>query len=165
MAKATKQIKREVPHPEEVQSQAVADIVTALAENREAILATIGIVRQLNDMGVLSAVEALLDKRVDVSEIAIQQINQPAMHNTFKNGMTAFKFLGTLDPGQLQMMLSGVGNGFEKLGEGSAQKSGNPSLWKLGSSMRTPEVRQSIATMVSFLEGMGESFQEQKEIH
>ncbi len=165
MAKAIKQIKREIPNREEEQSQAVADIVTALADNREAIMETIGIVKQLHEIGVLKALNGLLENRIDVGEIAIQQINQPAMHNTIKNGMSAFKFLGKLEPDQLQIMLDGVSKGLEK-SAGNIDKNENVSLWKLGNSFRHSEVRASLATMVGFLEGMGEVFQDNKrELH
>ncbi|PJN92193.1 DUF1641 domain-containing protein, partial [Bacillus sp. mrc49] len=111
MAKAIKQIRKEAPNPEAEQSKAVTDIVAALAENRDAIMATIGIVGQLHEMGVLNTVNGLLEKRVDVGVIAVQQLNQPNMHNTIKNGMNAFNFLGQLNPDQLQTVLNGVSHG------------------------------------------------------
>lgn len=165
MAKAIRQIKKDIPDPKEEQSQAIADIVTALSENREAIMASIGILRHLHDMGVLNALNGLLEKRVDVGEIAIKQFNQPAMHNTIKNGMNAFKFLGTINPEQLQTMLDGVSRGLEKSTE-NMNKNEKTSLWKLGNSMRQSEVRTSLGTMMGFLVGMGEVFQEGKrEVH
>jgi uncharacterized protein YjgD (DUF1641 family) len=165
LAKAIRQIKKDIPDPKEEQSQAIADIVTALSENREAIMASIGILRHLHDMGVLNALNGLLEKRVDVGEIAIKQFNQPAMHNTIKNGMNAFKFLGTINPEQLQTMLDGVSRGLEKSTE-NMNKNEKTSLWKLGNSMRQSEVRTSLGTMMGFLVGMGEVFQEGKrEVH
>jgi uncharacterized protein YjgD (DUF1641 family) len=165
LAKAIKQINREIPSPEAEQSQAIADIVKALADNREAIMSTIGIIKNLQDMGVLNALNGLIQTRAAVGEIAIQQLNQPAMHNTIKNGMNAFKFLGKLNPDQLQTMLDGVSHGLEKSAE-SIQKNEKTSLWQLGNSMRHSEVRTSLATMMGFLEGMGEVFQEDKrELH
>lgn len=165
LAKAIKQINRTIPNPKEEQSQAIEDVVTALANNYEAILATIGIVKQLHDIGVLNALNALLEKRTDVGEIAIQQLNQPAMYNTIKNGMSAFKFLGQINPSQLQTVLDGVSHGLEKSAE-SIEKNENTSLWKLGNSIRHSEVRASLAMMLGFLEGMGEVFQDDKrELH
>ncbi|AOH53300.1 DUF1641 domain-containing protein [Peribacillus muralis] len=165
MAKAIKQIRKETADPQEEQSKAITDIVAALAENRDAIMETIGIVRQLHDMGVLNTVNGLLEKRVDVGVIAVQQLNQPSMHNTIKNGMNAFNFLGQLNPDQLQTVLNGVSHGMDKLAE-NIDKHEKVSLWQLGNSIRNPEVRTSLTTMLGFLEGMGEAFQgDKRELH
>ncbi|MGX9134315.1 DUF1641 domain-containing protein [Rummeliibacillus sp. JY-2-4R] len=162
MAEAIKQIKKEIPTPEQEQSQAITEIIAALANNREAIISTIGIIKHLQDMGVLNVLNGLLEKRVDVGAIAIQQINQPSMHNTIKNGMNAIKFIGQLNPEQLQIILNGVSRGLEK-SEEKMNKNEKVSLWKLGNSMRNEEVRTSLSTMLGLLEGMGEVFQKDKQ--
>lgn len=165
MAEAIKQIRKEIPTPEQEQAQAITDIIAALANNREAIISTIGIISQLQDMGVLNALNGLLEKRADVGAIAIQQINQPGMHNIIKNGMNAIKFLGQLDPNQLQIILNGVGRGLERFGE-KMDENEKVSLWQLGNSMRNEEVRTSLFTLLGLLEGMGEVFQKDKrELH
>ncbi|MDM5333641.1 DUF1641 domain-containing protein [Ureibacillus composti] len=165
MAEAIKQIRKEIPTPEQEQAQAIAEILAVLANNRDAILSTIGIIQHLHDMGVLNALNGLLEKRVDVGAIALQQINQPSMHNTIKNGMNAFKFLGQLDPEQLQTILNGVGRGLERFGE-KMDENEKVSMWRLGSSMRNDEVRTSLFTLLGLLEGMGEVFKEDKrELH
>lgn len=165
LAKAIKQIRKETPNRQEEQSKAITDIMAALADNKEAIMATIGIVKQLHEMGVLNALNGLLEKRVDVGVIAVQQLNQPNMHNTIKNGMNTFNFLGQLNPDQLQTILKGVSHGLEKSAE-NIDKNEKVSLWKLGNSIRNPEIRTSLTTMLGFLEGMGEAFQgDKRELH
>ena len=161
MAKAIKQIRKEIPNPEQEQAKAITDIVEALANNREAIMSTIGIVKHLHEMGILDALNGLFEKSADVGVIAIQQMNQPNMHNTIKNGMSAMKFLGQLNPEQLQIILSGS-RGFEKFGE-KVEANEKVSLWRLGSSIRNEEVQTALVTMLGFLEGMGEVFQGDKE--
>jgi uncharacterized protein YjgD (DUF1641 family) len=157
MAKAIKQINKSIPNPEEEQAQAISDILKALSDNREAILTTLGIMKHLHEMGVLNALHGMLEQRTEVGAIAIQQMNQPTMHNTIKNGINAFKFLGGVKPEQLQSIFQGLGHGLERSSE-MIQKGEYPSLWKLGTSIRNPEVRASLSTMVEFLQGMGEVF-------
>lgn len=165
LAKAIKQIKKEIPTPEQEQAQAITDIVAALANNREAIMSTISILKQLQDIGVFNALNGLLEKRVDVGVIAIKQINQPSMHNTIKSGINVMNFLGQLNPDQLQIMLNGVSRGLEKFGE-NVEKNERVSLWKLGNSVRNENVRTALGTMLGLLEGMGEVFQrDKKELH
>ena len=82
MAKAIRQINKSVPTEEELQLQAISDIMKAIGENRDAIVTSLDILKNLQDIGVLQAVQGLLEQRVDVATIALKQINQPAMHNS-----------------------------------------------------------------------------------
>ena len=83
MAKAIRQINKSIPTEEELQLQAISDIMKAIGENRDAIVTSLDILKNLQDIGVLQAVQGLLEQRVDVATIALKQINQPAMHNTY----------------------------------------------------------------------------------
>jgi len=162
LAKAIKQIRRVDPTPEELQAQSISEMVRALADNGESLIKLLDIINQLDRMGVLNALEGLLRNRIDVAEIALGQLNQPTMYNVVKNGMNAFKFLGAINPEQLQALLTGIASGFEK----AADTGDKTSLWKLGKSMRTPEVKQSLAAMVGILAGMGEALrQNHGELH
>jgi uncharacterized protein YjgD (DUF1641 family) len=162
LAKAIKQIRKEVPNPVEEQNQAVSEIVKAIADNKEAILTTINILKELQEVGVLKAANAMLVERTDVAEIALQQLNQPAVYNMIKNGMAAVSFLGSVKPAQLQTMMDAVSLGLERFSE-SAGKGEKPSLFKLGTSMRNPEIRTSLSSMMGFLQGMGEAFEQQNQ--
>lgn len=162
MARAIRQINKEVPNVQEEQDQAMADIMRELAENREAIMKTLGILKGLHEMKVLEAVHALLEQRTEVGAIAIQQINQPGMHNIIKNGMGAVGFLGTLQPGQLNTILDGVGHGLKRLSK-TGEKGEKQSIWKMRRRLRSPEIRAAMTTMVDFMEGMGEVFLQNKE--
>jgi uncharacterized protein YjgD (DUF1641 family) len=162
MARAIRQINKEEPNVQEEQTEAVATIVKELAENREAIIKTFAILKGLDDMKVLDAARALLDQRTEVGAIAIQQVNQPGMHNIIKNGMGAVGFLGTLQPGQLNTVLEGVGHGLKRLST-TGEKGGKQTIWKLQKRLRSPEIRAAMTTMVDFMEGMGEVFLQNKE--
>lgn len=165
MAKAIRQIKKQVPNPVEEQTEAMAAIVGAFADNKDAILKTLNMLKQLNELGVLDAVNALLEKRTDVSVIALQQINQPAMYNAIKNAFNAFKFFSSVEPEKLQTILSGVDRGLERFTD-AVESGEEQSLWKIGRSMSNPEIRTSLTSMIQFLRGMGEAFSEdQQQLH
>ncbi|KZR59701.1 DUF1641 domain-containing protein [Pseudobacillus badius] len=161
MAKAVRQISRSLPNEQEEQSQAAAAIMKELADNQEAIISMIAIVKNLHEMGVLNMIKGLLEQRTDVGAIAIQQMNQPGMHNVIKNGMNEVKFLGAINPEQLANTLDGVNYGLQRASK-SLENNEEPSMWQLGKSMRTPEARASLAVMTEFLQGMGQSFHQDK---
>jgi uncharacterized protein YjgD (DUF1641 family) len=157
MAKAIKQIRKELPNQEMEQSQAVSEIIQELAANKEAILEAISIIKGLHETKVLDAVHAMIEQRTEIGAIAIQQVNQPTMHNVIKNGMSAFSFLGSLQPGQLTTILDGLGQGLKRLSN-TGQKGEKQSLWKLRKRLWSPEIRAAMTTMVDFMDGMGEVF-------
>ena len=120
------------------------------------------ILKSLHDMGALQAIQGLLEQRVDVATIALKQINQPAMHHTIKNAFNAIKFLGTVKPEQLQLILQGLSHGLERSSENSQQHE-QQSLWKMSKSMRDPDIKASLSTAMGFLQGMGEVLNNNKD--
>lgn len=157
MAKPIRQINPSVPNPAEEQAQAISDVLKAVTDNRDAIVLSLNILKNLNEMGLLNAVNGLLEQRTEVGAIAIQQMNQPGMQNTIKNAMNAFQFIGSLDPEQMTAIFRGLNRGFEYATD-RLERGKNPSLWKLGTRMRKPDVLASLSTMVEILEGLGEAF-------
>jgi len=162
MAKAIRQINTSIPNPLDEQLQAVTELMNAVSENKDALITTIDILKGLHEMGVLTAAKSMLEQRTDIAAIVIQQLNQPNMHNTIKNAMNALTFIGSINPEQLQAILNGVSQGFERSAD--VVKNGeNQSLWKLGKSIRDPDVKASLSTMMEFLHGMGEVFNQDQE--
>lgn len=80
MAKAIRQIRKEVPNPQQEQQEAIADMLKELADNREAIMGAIGILKGLQEMRVLETVGALLDQRNEVERSRFSKsISQPCI--------------------------------------------------------------------------------------
>ncbi|MGG0718461.1 DUF1641 domain-containing protein [Robertmurraya massiliosenegalensis] len=162
MAKAIRQISKSVPNPIDEQKESIATLLQAIGDNREALMTTLDIIKGLHEMGVLDAAKSMLEQREDIGAIAMQQANQTGVHNIVKNGMTAIQFVGSINPEQLQAILHGLYTGFERMLD--VVKTGEQkSLIKLGSSLRDPDVKVSLTTMVEFLHGMGEAFKRENE--
>jgi uncharacterized protein YjgD (DUF1641 family) len=156
MAKAIKQIEKKRLNPIEEQTQAIKELVEMTAESREALMTFLEILQELHKAGLLDIIKGLLKTRHKVGVLAMDQINQPDMHNMIRNGINTIEFLGELDPDQLKTMLDGVNNGLETSAESANKK--EVSLWGMAKTMRDPDVKRSITTMISFLEGMGKEF-------
>lgn len=157
MAKSIRQIRREVPNEQEEQAQAMNEILKELAENKEAVLAFIQTAKELHELKVFETTNSLLKQSDEVGAIAIQQINQPAVHNMIKSGFGLFKFLGTLQPSQLQTILDGVTLGLKRMSE-TGEKGEKQSIWRLRKRLTSPATRAALTTMIDFVEGMGEVF-------
>jgi uncharacterized protein YjgD (DUF1641 family) len=165
MARAITEIKKEISDEKEEQTKAVEGIMRELVENRDAILETIQILKQLHETSILQAVHAALEEREDIGAIAIHHVNQPKMRNVLNNGVNLFTFLGSIHPGQLGTILDGFGHGLKRLSD-AGQNGEKQSLWKLQKRLSTPEVRTAMTTMVDFMDGIGEVFlRKRKESH
>ncbi len=157
MAKSIRQIRREVPSEQEIQEQAVNEILKELAENKEAVLAFIQMAKGLHELKIFETTNSLLKQSDEVGAIAIQQINQPAVHNIIKSGFGLFKFLGALQPSQLQTLLDGATLGLKRMSE-TGEKGEKQSIWRLRKRLTSPATRAAMTTMIDFVEGMGEVF-------
>lgn len=157
MAKPITQIKKEIPDPVEEEKQAVTEIIREAALNHDAIIEAIRLIKGLHETKVLEAATALLEQRTEVGAIAIKQINQPTMQNVIKNAINAFKFLGSLHPGQLDTVLEGLSQGFIQFSKGEQQEK-KLSYWRLRKKLWSPPIRAAITRIVDFMDGMGEVF-------
>ncbi|CAM3799325.1 DUF1641 domain-containing protein [Mesobacillus thioparans] len=162
MAKAIRQISRQLSNETEERSQAVEEILQALADNKEAVLSMIDMAKELHEIKVFEAAGSLLKQRNEVGVIAMQQVNQPAVHNVIKSGFGLFKFLGALQPSQLETLLNGVTLGLKRMSQ-TGEKGKKQSIWKMRIRLRSPEIRAAMTTMVDFMEGMGEAFLRSRE--
>jgi uncharacterized protein YjgD (DUF1641 family) len=154
MAKAIKDIDKKRSNPIEEQTEAIQQLIEMTAESRDALLSFLDILQELHNAGLLDIVQGLLKTRHKVGVLAMGQLNQPEMHRIIKNGINTIQFLGELNPDQLNTMLNGVNKGLEK-STMNTKKGEQVSLWGLAKSIRDPNVKMSISTMMSFLEGMG----------
>ncbi|MEW8971177.1 hypothetical protein [Mesobacillus jeotgali] len=162
MAKAIRQISRQVPNETEERAQAVEEILQALADNKEAVLSMIELAKELHEVKVFETADSLLKQRNEVGVIAMQQVNQPAVHNIIKSGFGLFKFLGGMQPSQLETLLTGVSLGLKRMSQ-TGEKGKKQSIWKMRIRLRSPEIRAAMTTMVDFMEGMGEAFLRSRE--
>jgi uncharacterized protein YjgD (DUF1641 family) len=162
MAKAIMQISRQAPNETEERAQAVEEIMQALADNKEAVLSMIEMAKELHEVKIFETAGSLLKQRNEVGVIAMQQVNQPAVHNVIKSGFGLFKFLGGLQPAQLETLMNGITLGLKRMSQ-TGEKGKKQSIWKMRIRLRSPAIRAAMTTMVDFMEGMGEAFLRSRE--
>lgn len=154
MAKAIKQIELIQPSAQEEQAKDLADLLTQLGQNREAISSAIDIIGQLQRSGILDIVQGFLHSKEKVAAIAIDQVNQPNMHNIIRNGFNTVDFLGSLDPQQMNIMMNAVTKGLDESAE-VMKSNEKTSVLGLMKAMRDPDINLAIHSMLGFLKGMG----------
>ena len=161
MAKPITHIEKKIPNAAEEQAEAIAEILSLIAKNREAITTSLEILQELQSAGVLDMVKGLLRTRDKVGVLAVQQLNQPGMHKTIKNGINMIQLLGEIDPDKMNTLMKATNKGLDHIAENNEKQS----MWGLMRSMRDPDVLSSLSTMTGFLRGMGKELNNQKPLH
>ncbi|MGZ4164132.1 MAG: DUF1641 domain-containing protein, partial [Tumebacillaceae bacterium] len=74
MAKATTRIEKSIPNPIEEQAQSLGQLLQAITANKDALLLLLDIVKELHELGLLEAMQAMLKNRHDISLIGLAQL-------------------------------------------------------------------------------------------
>ncbi|MBL0388375.1 DUF1641 domain-containing protein [Tumebacillus sp. ITR2] len=160
MAKAITHIEKTVPNEQEEQEQAVQEILSSAAKNKDAILLFMEMLGDLHQSGLLEAADAFLKNRHKIGVIGINQLNKSGAQRIIKNGMGAVQFLAGVDPDKLNTLLSAVSSGIDQAVE--TPKDDRPTgMWGMVKQMRDPGVQSSLGVMMNFLRGMSDGFQKQ----
>jgi uncharacterized protein YjgD (DUF1641 family) len=69
--------------------------------------------------------------------------------------MAVFELFQDIDPEQLHKITDAVAGGLEKSAN-QLDENKQIGLWGMAKTLRDPDVNRSLATMVNFLQGMGE---------
>lgn len=153
MATATTRIERRQPTEAEQRAEALGEVLTAVAEQKEALLTMIDVVGELHKAGLLPIVQAMLKSRQEIGQIGLTQLNKSGAQQMIKNAMTAMQFFSSIDPNHLKQVVTAVKNGLEQM-----KPSEEPTnLWSMVGSVRDPDVMNSLGVMLNFLRGMGEA--------
>lgn len=155
MAKSITQIHTAQPSPEEQQARQLAELTQSVAQHGEALQQTLKLVQELHNSGALQMLQALLQAKEQVAEIAVHQMSKPAVTRTVNHAREAVGALGELDPAVTKQVVSGVVSGMERARE-SLERNEQVGMLDLWKAMRDPHVNKAVTALIGFLKGMGE---------
>lgn len=163
MARAINRIERHEPTEAEIQAESLTQIIKALSDNKEAILKTLDIIKELDNAGMLDIAGALLKNRTEVGVHGVNLINSLNIPPLIRNAFTLSQMVGKIDPQEMDRLLNALGNGLSHLGEmepahhkhGDQRDHEPPGILHLLKTMRDPDVRTTMAFGLQFLKSMG----------
>lgn len=162
MAKPITHIDRPAPDPAAQEAQALVELMGAVAQHKDALIAFVDIVGELQAAGLLDLARGLLKNRKQVGVLGINQMNKSGAQRILKNGISLLQFAAELDPVRMKQLLGAVAHGVERA-EPSEKKVG---MWGLVQTLGDPDVSTSISVVMNFLRGMGEGLpQKQQQQH
>ncbi|HZG85353.1 DUF1641 domain-containing protein [Paenibacillus sp.] len=163
MAKAIRRIEKAPLDPAQERRRAADELAQKAADGADALGSLVELLQEAHRAGLLDAANGLLKARSEVAQIAIEQLNQPNMHQTIKNAMGAVGFLGRIPAEETSRMLEGVSRGLTRVAE--QRERGTKPLGLLGllGAMRDPDVQAALGAALAFARGFGEALRQRPE--
>jgi uncharacterized protein YjgD (DUF1641 family) len=154
MAKSISYIERKIPTEEEQQAESLADILKVISDNRQAILAFLDILKEMENSGLLNIIRGVMKNRTSLGSLGMEFINVANIPSMLKNLIMASQFLGRLKPEDTEKLINSLDNGLKR-----AMQKHDESISLLGlmGLLRDPNVRTTLSTGLHFLKGMGQS--------
>lgn len=156
MSKPISNIKRLVVNEETKKQRDLEEIETALADNKEAILETVDLIRHLHERGTLEFLNGLFSQGDEVFSIIVDELNQPNNSRVLENFVGLAGILGSIDVEQLKVMANQMNNGLrEAAATEEAGDDGPRNIFQLMKALKDPEINRSVSMLLGFLKGMG----------
>jgi uncharacterized protein YjgD (DUF1641 family) len=139
---------------EQRKQQKLEDLTTLLADHEEALNNIMGIVGELNDMGVFGAADAMLQAKEKIAKIALGQINREPLTNMINNLMSAAGVLTSIDPELTKKLADSVAAGMDE-GSNHLQSNKKIGLFDLVKALNDPDINRAIGFSFHFMKGLG----------
>lgn len=139
---------------EQRKQQKLEDLTTLLSDHEEALTKIMGIVGELNDIGVLEAAYAMLRAKEKIASIALGQINREPITNMINNLMSAAGVLTSIDPEISKKVAGSVAAGMDE-GNKYLQSNKKTSLFDLVKALNDPDINRAVGFGIHFMKGLG----------
>ncbi|MHA6260820.1 helical membrane plugin domain-containing protein [Sporosarcina sp. CAU 1771] len=140
--------------PEEVQQVKIENLQTHLALQDEAIQKIIALTSELNNAGILDAVNAMLKAKEDIAEIAVNQASREPITNLINHVINASGLLTAINPEVSEKLSSSIQSGLHEI-DLYGQNGDSVGMLDLIKSINDPDINRAIKYGLHFLKGMG----------
>jgi uncharacterized protein YjgD (DUF1641 family) len=153
MAKATKVIHRIQPAEEEIRKQDLQEIEDALIENKDAIIETLELMKQVQGTELLHIMKALVTEREEVLEQIVTFMDGSDITRSLSNAMQLFTVLGQFNFEEMEPIVKKLNAGLNEVAHMDDKGVGGfPALLQ---AMTDPDVMEGLNTGLAFAKGLG----------
>ncbi|MFD1928561.1 DUF1641 domain-containing protein [Sporosarcina siberiensis] len=154
MAVPITSIKKKQYTPEQIQEQKLEELQALLAKQDEALEKILSITGELNDIGVLDAVAAMVKAKEQIAKIAVDQVSREPITNLINHVMNASAVMSSIDPAITSKLVESVRSGLNEaeLYRDNDEKVGVIQLMTL---LKDDDINRGLKFGLDFLKGMG----------
>ncbi|WP_438317936.1 DUF1641 domain-containing protein [Sporosarcina sp. FA9] len=159
MAVPITSIKKKQYTPEQIQEQKLEELQALLAKQDEALEKILSITGELNDIGVLDAVAAMVKAKEQIAKIAVDQVSREPITNLINHVMNASAVMSSIDPAITSKLVESVRSGLNEaeLRRDNDEKVGVLQLMTL---LKDDDINRGLKFGLDFLRGMGKELGE-----
>ncbi|MED4227501.1 DUF1641 domain-containing protein [Neobacillus cucumis] len=159
MAKPIQMIRKVELTEEEKRLQSLEGLLSEVAQNKDSLLDTLYLLRELHNSGILEILNSLVQAKEEVVKIAVGQMTREPITNIINNAMAVGGALTALEPEMTKRIMGSVAKGLEKAEQGlqSNSKVGILDLLKV---LNDPYINRAIGFGLNLLKGIGEGLKE-----
>lgn len=154
MAVPITSIKKKQYTPEQIQEQKLEELQALIAKQDEALEKILSITGELNDIGVLDAVAAMVKAKEQIAKIAVDQVSREPITNLINHVMNASAVMASIDPAITSKLVESVRSGLNEaeLYRDNDEKVGVIQLMTL---LKDDDINRGLKFGLDFLKGMG----------
>lgn len=160
MAEPISFIRKNIPTEEEIQQQKLEELKSLLTDNEDSLNKIMGIVGELNSMGVLEAAEKMILAKEQITKIALGQITREPVTNLMNTVMGATGALMAADSEKTTTLVKSAVAGIES-GSDFLKTDKQIRIRDLMKVMKDPDINRSLGFGIHFLKGMGQELKNQ----
>lgn len=160
MAKAITSIQRIELTEEQKRKKDLEEVEAALLDNKEAILETLDIIKNMHERGALSLLGGLFAEGDRVLSVLVNAMDKPEATNSIKNMLLMIGVLGTINVQQLEPLLLKLNSGIARVAEYREREEDRLGYFDVVKSLKDPEINRALSLLFEFLRGMGENTKE-----
>lgn len=150
---------------EEEEVQLKWDNLKQRFSNNEASLnKVLDIIEELNEAGMLEALEAMLLAKEDITKITLDQVSREPVTNLLNVIIGATSSLMKIDPENTNKLINSALKGLES-GNEFVEEEQKVKLFDLMRMLNDPDINRAIGFGIHFLKGMGEQLSERSDEH
>ncbi|SFC69896.1 Uncharacterized conserved protein YjgD, DUF1641 family [Bacillus sp. OV322] len=154
MAEPITYIKKTVLTKEEQRQQKLEDLTALLAENDDSLNKIMGIIGELNDIGVLQAAHSMISAKEKIAQIGLEQITREPVTNLINTLMGATGALMSADSEAATKLVKGAVAGMDS-GSDFLKSNQKIKIRDLMKVMNDPDINRTLGFGIHFLRGMG----------
>lgn len=129
------------------------------ADNEESLTKVLDIMEELNDIGALEAVAAMLLAKEDIAKITLDQVSREPVTNLLNTIIGATSSVMATDPEKMKKLVSGAMSGINE-GHDFVESDKKVKMFDLMKMLNDPDINRAIGFGIHFLKGMGKQLNE-----
>ncbi|RIJ67073.1 DUF1641 domain-containing protein [Rummeliibacillus sp. POC4] len=161
MAAPITNIKKQQVSEEQIAEQKINDLKELLTENDEALQQIFSIVSDLNDIGVLDAVNKMLAAKEEIAHIALGQISRKPVTNVINQLLAVAGLLSAIDPENTKKLMGSLNTGLDDANNALASDE-KVTIFSLMKVIKDPDVNRALNFGIHFLKGLGKGLKEER---